>query len=46
MLKLSALVEARRLTLRVAQTIPLVEAAKAHRLVESGGHRGRIVLRA
>jgi NADPH:quinone reductase-like Zn-dependent oxidoreductase len=44
--RLSALVEAGRLTLRVAQTIPLVEAAKAHQLVESGGQRGRIVLQA
>ncbi|MDP9347476.1 MAG: NADP-dependent oxidoreductase [Actinomycetota bacterium] len=44
--ELSALVEAGRLTLRVAQTIPLVEAAKAHQLVESGGQRGRIVLQA
>jgi NADPH:quinone reductase-like Zn-dependent oxidoreductase len=44
--ELSALVEAGRLTLRVAQTIPLVEAAKAHQLFESGGQRGRIVLQA
>jgi NADPH:quinone reductase-like Zn-dependent oxidoreductase len=42
--ELSALAEARRLTLRVAQTIPLAEAAKAHQLAESGGQRGRIVL--
>jgi NADPH2:quinone reductase len=43
---LSALVEAGRLTLRVAQTIPLAEAARAHELVEAGGLRGRIVLQA
>jgi NADPH:quinone reductase len=42
--ELSALVEAGRLTLRVAETIPLAEAAKAHELVEGGGQRGRIVL--
>jgi NADPH:quinone reductase-like Zn-dependent oxidoreductase len=44
--ELSALVQAGRLTPRVAQTIPLTQAAKAHRLVERGGQRGRIVLRA
>jgi NADPH2:quinone reductase len=42
--ELSALVEAGRLTLRIAQTIPLAEAAAAHELVEAGGQRGRIVL--
>jgi NADPH2:quinone reductase len=42
--ELSALAEAGRLTLRVAQTIPLDEASKAHELVERGGRRGRIVL--
>jgi NADPH:quinone reductase-like Zn-dependent oxidoreductase len=41
---LSALAEARRLSLRVAHTLPLTEAAQAHRLVERGGQRGRIVL--
>ncbi|GIH03362.1 NADPH:quinone reductase [Rhizocola hellebori] len=29
---------------RVAQTLPLTEAAQAHRLVEAGGLRGKIVL--
>jgi NADPH:quinone reductase-like Zn-dependent oxidoreductase len=33
-----------RLRTRVAQTIPLTEAAEAHRLVERGGLRGKIVL--
>jgi NADPH:quinone reductase-like Zn-dependent oxidoreductase len=42
--ELSALAEAKQLTVRVAQRIPLAEAAKAHRLVEGGGQRGRIVL--
>jgi NADPH:quinone reductase-like Zn-dependent oxidoreductase len=42
--ELSALAEAGQLTLRVAQTIPLAEAAKAHELVERGGQRGRVVL--
>jgi NADPH:quinone reductase len=42
--ELSALVQARLLTPRVAQTFPLAEAAKAHQLVETGGQRGRIVL--
>ncbi|MBY8863219.1 NADP-dependent oxidoreductase [Nocardia sp. CA2R105] len=32
------------LTLRVAQTFPATEAAAAHRLLEAGGLRGRIVL--
>jgi NADPH:quinone reductase-like Zn-dependent oxidoreductase len=32
------------LTPRVARTLPLAEAAEAHRLVERGGLRGRIVL--
>jgi NADPH:quinone reductase len=42
--ELSALAQAGRLTPRVAQTIPLAEAAKAHQLLETGGQRGRIVL--
>jgi NADPH:quinone reductase-like Zn-dependent oxidoreductase len=42
--ELSALVEAGQLTPRVAQTLSLAEAAKAHQLVESGGQRGRVVL--
>lgn len=32
------------LTLRVARTLPLDQAAEAHRLLESGGLRGRLVL--
>ncbi|SOE01459.1 quinone oxidoreductase family protein [Blastococcus haudaquaticus] len=32
------------LTLRVAQTLPLEEAAEAHRMLERGGIRGRLVL--
>ena len=32
------------LTLRVARTLPLEQAAEAHRLLESGGLRGRLVL--
>jgi NADPH:quinone reductase-like Zn-dependent oxidoreductase len=34
----------RRLLTRVARTIPLAEAAEAHRLVEAGGLHGKIVL--
>jgi NADPH:quinone reductase len=32
------------LTLRVARTLPAEEAAEAHRLLERGGIRGRLVL--
>jgi NADPH:quinone reductase len=32
------------ITLRVARTLPLEQAAEAHRLLESGGIRGRLVL--
>ena len=32
------------LTLRVAQTFPAEQAAEAHRLLERGGVRGRLVL--
>jgi NADPH:quinone reductase-like Zn-dependent oxidoreductase len=32
------------LTLRVAQTFPAEQAADAHRLLERGGVRGRLVL--
>ncbi|MEU9018172.1 NADP-dependent oxidoreductase [Actinomadura sp. NPDC048394] len=42
--QLSALVDAGRLTLRVAGTYPLEEAAKAHERLEAGGLRGRLVL--
>jgi NADPH:quinone reductase-like Zn-dependent oxidoreductase len=34
-----------RLRTRVAETLPLAEAAQAHRQVEAGGLRGKIVLR-
>jgi len=33
-----------RLTLRVARTFPAAQAAQAHRLLEAGGTRGRLVL--
>ncbi|MFI1255542.1 NADP-dependent oxidoreductase [Streptomyces netropsis] len=41
---LSALVDEGALTLRVAETHPLAEAAKAHARLAEGGVRGRIVL--
>ncbi|MBO2464154.1 NADP-dependent oxidoreductase [Actinomadura violacea] len=44
--QLSALVDAGRLTLRVAGTFPLAEAVKAHERLEAGGLRGRLVLTA
>ncbi|QKG23919.1 NADP-dependent oxidoreductase [Actinomadura verrucosospora] len=44
--ELSALVDAGRLTLRVAGTFPLAEAVKAHERLEAGGLRGRLVLTA
>jgi hypothetical protein len=34
-----------RLTLRVAETLPLADAVKAHELLAVGGLRGRLVLR-
>ncbi|MFD7477717.1 NADP-dependent oxidoreductase [Streptomyces sp. NPDC059837] len=37
-------VEEGRLTLRVARTFPLEQAAEAHRLLAAGGVRGRLVL--
>lgn len=42
--KLVELVLAGRLTLRVADTVPAVEAADVHRRLEAGGVRGRLVL--
>jgi NADPH:quinone reductase len=42
--ELSALVDAGRLTLRVAAVLPLSEVATAHDRLEAGGMRGRIVL--
>ncbi|WP_308257811.1 NADP-dependent oxidoreductase [Pseudonocardia lacus] len=43
--ELSALAAAGRLTPRVAEQLPLAEAARAHALLEAGGLRGRVVLR-
>ena len=42
--RLRELAEQSRITLRVARTLPFEEAAEAHRLLEAGGLRGRIVL--
>ncbi|MGI8332596.1 NADP-dependent oxidoreductase [Actinomadura scrupuli] len=42
--ELAALAHAGLLTLRVARTLPLEEAAAAHTLLEHGGLRGRVVL--
>ncbi|MFD9263872.1 zinc-binding dehydrogenase, partial [Streptomyces sp. NPDC059538] len=42
--RLVALVDAGALTLRVAQTFPLAEAAKAHAQLGTPGVRGRIIL--
>ncbi|MFR0358909.1 NADP-dependent oxidoreductase [Streptomyces sediminimaris] len=42
--KLAALVDEGVLTLRVAETYPLEEAAKAHARLDQGGVRGRLVL--
>lgn len=41
---LAGLVDAGRLTVHVARTFPLAEAAEAQRLVESGHVRGKVVL--
>jgi NADPH:quinone reductase len=41
---LAQLVTAGKLTLRVAREIPAAEAAQAHRQLEAGGTRGRLVL--
>jgi NADPH:quinone reductase-like Zn-dependent oxidoreductase len=42
--KLRKQVEDGTLTLRVARTFPAAQAAEAHRLLEAGGVRGRLVL--
>lgn len=42
--ELSRLVDDGRLTLRVADTLPLAEVAQAHRRLAKGGLRGRLVL--
>jgi NADPH:quinone reductase-like Zn-dependent oxidoreductase len=42
--ELSALVDQGKLTLRVADTLPFTEVAEAHRRLEKGGVRGRLVL--
>ena len=42
---LSTLAGLGRLTLRVAETLPLADAVKAHELLAGGGARGRLVLR-
>jgi NADPH:quinone reductase-like Zn-dependent oxidoreductase len=41
---LAGLAAAGRITLRVARTMPAGQAAEAHRLLEAGGVRGRLVL--
>ncbi|MER5435846.1 NADP-dependent oxidoreductase [Streptomyces sp. NPDC002588] len=42
--RLRELTEADRLTSRVARTLPAEQAVEAHRLLEAGGRRGRVVL--
>jgi NADPH:quinone reductase len=42
--EISALVDAGKLTARVAETLPLDRVAEAHERLEAGGVRGRIVL--
>jgi NADPH:quinone reductase len=42
--ELAAAVGDGRLRTRVARTLPLEQAAEAHRLVEAGGLRGKVVL--
>ncbi|MEG3162407.1 NADP-dependent oxidoreductase [Sphingomonas sp. LB2R24] len=44
LLQLSNLASEGHLTLRVARTLPATDAVEAHRLLEAGGLRGRIVL--
>jgi NADPH:quinone reductase len=41
---LSGLAAAGKLALRVADTYPLAEAAKAHERLQAGGVRGRLVI--
>jgi NADPH:quinone reductase-like Zn-dependent oxidoreductase len=41
---LRVLAEEGKITLRVARTFPAEEAAAAHRAIEKGGVRGRLVL--
>jgi NADPH:quinone reductase len=42
--QLRALTDAGAVTLRVAQTFPAADASQAHRILEAGGTRGRLVL--
>jgi NADPH:quinone reductase len=42
--RLRQLAEAGQVTLRVARTLPAERAAEAHRILEAGGTRGRLVL--
>jgi NADPH:quinone reductase-like Zn-dependent oxidoreductase len=42
--RLRALAESGAVTLRVARTFPAEQAPEAHRLLEAGGTRGRLVL--
>lgn len=42
--RLTKLVDSGALTLRVAQVLPLAEAARAHALLEAGGTRGKLLL--
>ena len=38
------LIESRTLSIRLGPVLPASQAAEAHRLLEAGGQRGRIVL--
>ena len=42
--ELGCLVESGQVTLRVARTVPAAKAAEAHRILEAGGTRGRVVI--